>query len=152
MKTMKNFSLLFLLFSISQMSFANNDTQETASSDVHFLTIQEYCQCLISVASTEDVHDLYNPETMRGEILQTISSDEQQSRFLYSIPHGVDPLLPMQGLTESDAMRCCNFLEISLPDNDSVMNSTEIGSYILHEDGSFEVNDQAQLHLLSHDD
>lgn len=144
--------LLLLILSFSHPSFALDDNQDSTSYEAHFLSIQEYCQCLMAVASAEDLHGLYNTETMSGEILQTASPEDQQPHLLYSIARSLDPQTPMIGLTELDAMRCCNWIETSLPSSDNTLPSTEVGSYILHEDGSFEVNNTAQLHLVHHDD
>ena len=89
---------------------------------------------------------------MSGEILQTASPEDKHPHFLYSIADDVDPKSPMLALTELNAMRCCNWIETSLPSSDNTPPNMEVGSYILHEDGSFEVNDAAQLHLVHHDD
>ena len=144
--------LLFLLLSFSHRSFALDDNQDSTSYEAHLLNVEEYCQFLIAVASAEDLHGLYDPKAMSGEIFQTASPEDQQPNFLYSIAHQVDQQIAMLGLTELDAMRCCNWIETSLPSSDNTPTSTEIGSYILHEDGSFEVNNTAQLHLIHHDD
>ncbi|MBM3857082.1 MAG: hypothetical protein FJ390_03870 [Verrucomicrobia bacterium] len=142
-------SFLFLISFISHRSFAIDDNQNC---DANILTVQEYCQCLVAMASAEDIHGLYDPEAMSGEIIRGISHEDQQPHFLYGIAHGVDPHSPMLGLTELDAIRCCNWMETSLPGSDSIVANTETGSYLLHDDGTFETNDKAQLSLIPHDD
>lgn len=142
--------LLFLLFSLACHSFAVDELRDSLPEETHLLTIQEYCQCLMAVASTEDPHGLYDATTMNGEIMCNVS--ERDPHFLYGIAHGIDPQSPVHGLTELNAMRCCNWLETSLSSKDAMPPNTEIGSYVIHEDGSFQMNDQAQLHLLPHDD
>lgn len=144
--------LLLLLLCIPHLSFASDDDQESTSYEAHLLSIEEYRTCLNGAASAEDSYGLYDVQAMSGEVFQTISAKDQQHHFIYSIVEGIDPQSPMLGLTELDAMRCCNWIETSLPSSDNTPPSTEVGSYILHEDGSFEVNDMAQLHLIHHDD
>ena len=152
MKPLNNYilPLLSLLLCMAHQAFALNAEQALTSDEPHFLTVQEYVACLSSVATTEDLHQLYGAEKMSGEILKTVSFEDQQPHFTYLIVDSIDLQSPMLGLTKLDAMRCCNWIETSLPSNDSLAPSTEVGSYILHEDGTFEVNHQAQLHLIDH--
>ncbi|MBX9576873.1 MAG: hypothetical protein K2W97_00160 [Chthoniobacterales bacterium] len=141
-----------MVLCIPHLSFASDDDQEPTSYEAHLLSIKEYCRCLKGAASAEDSYRLYDMETMSREILQTASPEDQHPHFLYSVAEDIDPKSPMLNLTELDAMRCCNWIETSLPSSDNTPPNTEVGSYILHEDGSFEVNDAAQLHLVHHDD
>ncbi len=152
MKVFKISLLLFLIFLFPFHSFAFDNTNGLATNDAHFLSIQEYCAFLIATTSTDDDQGLYDPETMDGEIARKILSDNQQPHFLYGIVHGIDPQLPMLGLTEFDAIKCCDWMEKFLLCNDHALSSTEVASSLLQDDASCEANQVSQLFLLHHED